>query len=273
MRRTKGKMNMELFPVAVLAHGRYRVAQKAIREGEVPSNLSVGSTFTLYRRGREIGSFAISKSAHYVWDFGNYHFGQGKWTVDRRFYPTLDARFHLPAERRISQDVDYRDKQPEGEPVHVFLAINAKRKRATAVLPMSAGERKRVGNAMTPLARKLAVQRQITPKGLRIASLQSFDVDGDGTREYAGLFRVLNGDNPVSSVFLIGQMRGRNFVPQYVEPSGELAPTPFDVLDIDGDGKQEIFCELQAYEDQGFMILSKVNGRFSPVFNELMFGP
>ncbi|HLL74266.1 MAG TPA: hypothetical protein VK421_03305 [Pyrinomonadaceae bacterium] len=134
------------------------------------------------------------------------------------------------------------------------------------------------------LARTLLARRRATPaqlRGLRTINLTATDLDGDGTAELAGTFRVNRGAASAELLFLLAESKGGNWaaalanhhplkradIPdpelfKEVGDSGFLSEILLDQLDLDGDGTGELFTFGRSLEGVRYKIYKRTAGRW-----------
>lgn len=134
------------------------------------------------------------------------------------------------------------------------------------------------------LARQLLARRRLTPaqlRGLRTINLTATDLDGDGTAELAGTFRVNRGAASAELLFLLAESKGGTWAaalanhdplkradlpdPDLFKEAGDggfLSEILLDQLDLDGDGTGELFTFGRSFEGVRYRIYKKTAGRW-----------
>lgn len=271
MRTIDGKTSAELFPIAVIRNGKYTSANSsAMDEPPKPCALKKGSSFTLYKNGFPVGNMNVSKVVTRENAIGAYRLGLGDWRVEPENYP---SKTYTGGEEDLAACMYFSmDTNGVEAPARVLLALNGQTAKKRAWQPYNPKELKAVLAAMKPVVDAQAKKFKIDASRLKLQSLGSYDVDGDGKKEYAALFMDTSTDNPDNAVSLVGSLNGTKLDLLYLSPDANVYPEAFDALDIDGDGKKEIIFKAGVYEGCGFLILSKVGGKFKKVFQEIEFG-
>ena len=273
MRTISRKTTTEFFPIAVYSRGKYRSAESVVA-GDVPRAcaLKVGGAYHLFRNGSEVGKMKIAKVVTEDTAVGSYRVGLGDWHIDKKMWPSENGH-SIPGEEALASSMYFSmDDKAVGAPFRVFIGINAVRPNEKGFLAATAAEQEKIEKAMGAAVAAKAKKEKIDLDHLKNLAFASFDVDGDGVKEYAALYKDVDSDSPGVGIFLVGRLRGGKFETLFLEPAADVYPVPFDVLDIDGDGMQEIICEAGVYEGCGFSILSKAGGKFKKVFEEIEFG-
>jgi hypothetical protein len=134
------------------------------------------------------------------------------------------------------------------------------------------------------LVRTLLARRRVTPaqlRGLRTINLTATDLDGDGTAELAGTFRVNRGAASAELLFLLAESKGGTWAaalanhdplrkadlpyPEHFKEAGDtgfLSEILLDQLDLDGDGTGELFTFGRSLEGVRYKIYKKTAGRW-----------
>lgn len=134
------------------------------------------------------------------------------------------------------------------------------------------------------LARTLLARRRLTPaqlRGLRTINLTATDLDGDGTAELAGTFRVDRGAASAELLFLLAESKGGTWSAAMAnhdplrradlpDPalfkeaggSGFFSEILLDQLDLDGDGTGELFTFGRSLEGVRYKIYKRTAGRW-----------
>jgi hypothetical protein len=134
------------------------------------------------------------------------------------------------------------------------------------------------------LARTLLARRRLTPaqlRGMRTINLTATDIDGDGTAELAGTFRVNRGTASAELLFLLAESKGGVYAaalanhdplkkadlpyPEHFKEaggSGFLSEILLDQLDLDGDGTGELFTFGRSLEGVRYRVYKKTAGRW-----------
>jgi len=270
--RTIGKKtSMDFFPVAVYRKGHYVSADSSTGDSPKKGKLAAKTLFTFYRDAHPVGSLSVESVDTKKTPIGDFILGHGKWNLLPSAMPRR-GEAHSEAEELLEANMRWDDFGQSDPPYRVVLGINAKRPAHTGALHVTASEKLKVEKAMQSLIARRAKKAKIDPRKLKLNSFAAFDVDADGKREYVVDYLGSIDEEETVSIFAIGNLNGTTFVSLYDEPQTEVYPYAFDALDIDGNGVQEIVCAQGAMEAGGFMIFSKVHGKFQKVFDELEFG-
>ena len=134
------------------------------------------------------------------------------------------------------------------------------------------------------LVRSLLARRRVTPaqlRGLRTINLTATDLDGDGTAELAGTFRVNRGTASAELLFLLAESKGGTWAaalanheplkktdlpyPEHFKEAGDagfLSEILLDQLDLDGDGTGELFTFGRSLEGVRYRIYKRTAGRW-----------
>ena len=134
------------------------------------------------------------------------------------------------------------------------------------------------------LVRTLLARRRVTPaqlRGLRTINLTATDLDGDGTAELAGTFRVNRGKASAEQLFLLAESKGGSYSvaianysplrvadlpdPALLDEAGKggfLSEILLDHLDLDGDGTGELFTFGRSLEGVRYRIYKRTARRW-----------
>jgi hypothetical protein len=103
------------------------------------------------------------------------------------------------------------------------------------------------------------------------------DLDGDGIPEYMTTYAFF-GDSDRFYAFIMFHIWNGKVSPFYIDDYGDAADAWgegykfIDAIDIDGDGKKEIFMETTGYEDVGINIYKFKDRKLKLVFETSLFG-
>lgn len=270
IRTRGGRTTMEILPIAAYRAGNY-IALAGV-DNPKWATIHPGMTFQLYRSGNAVGRIGITNVTPYQGDLTSFIYGTGTWKVDHAFDPTTDVRKLLPEEGYFAQSSWHEDELQGDDPIRALLACSGPRRHGAPRPKVSAKKLKEVKNAMMPFVLKLAKKRDMQFRYIQGAPVQAFDLDGDGNPEYVGAFNTPNGEYYSDYIFVIGQMRGKKFETQFVEPDKDYDVGAFDAIDIDGDGVEELVCRGTSFAGGGFVIVSKQRGKFTEVAANALYG-
>ncbi len=128
---------------------------------------------------------------------------------------------------------------------------------------------------------KSIYSQQRTPAGLissiKVTNLTATDLDGDGTYEFIGSFTSAAKNKFERDLFLIAKPNGAGMHPDFAKfqayqppPEEFLSSIDFvDQLDLDGDGRGEVFAVQGGFDAYAYVIFKKVGGRWRQVYDTI----
>lgn len=139
-------------------------------------------------------------------------------------------------------------------------------------------------SAAEALVRAEFARQKVGAKNLKYHNLTALDLNSDGEAELVGSFWVEPGPTERALLFFIAAKGadgkyafGYSSFKTYKNDevmSGDVKDTDtgvyhellLDVLDIDGDGKSEVFTYIQSFEGAGFSAYAEKNGKWELIF-------
>lgn len=257
----------EVYPIAWYSGGQWQNASVDPRvDPDRRPSVREGDRFQIYRNGWQVGWFDVNRVAPKPYPGHNYLVGLGGWSLPRRLYPYRLVRgrninYLLNAVYTWGNDQYQNSVQP-------FLALNVER-RSLASTQFSPGQLKRdvrpvIERQMGDLARPL----RLNAPDLKLRYLNAYDLDNDRIPEAVSIFDLPDG----RKLTLIGTVHASAFIERYRSVSSDVDWTPFDVLDVDGDGYKELIMAGRGYQYFAFQVLQRSHGKLVKVFEGAGFG-